>query len=112
MASDNLMLTSVTVTVESPLSLTRVSTQEPTATSALLLSTNTRYKPLGTLQTRLRCMSDSKLLEYHLHFVLMRDRFLMGVLGLVSTIKYLFIISQEGNMNGLVIYGVGARQAA
>lgn len=42
----------------------------------------------------------------------MCDRFLMGVLGLVSTIKYLFIISQEGNMNGLVIYGVGVRQAA
>lgn len=60
MVSDNLMPTSVTVTVESPPSLIRVSTQEPTATSALLLSTDIRYKPLGMLQTRLRCMSDSR----------------------------------------------------
>jgi hypothetical protein len=96
MVSDNLMLTLATATVESPPSLIKVSTQEPTAISALLPSTNTRYKPFGMLQTRLRCMSDSKLLEYHLHFILMRDRFFMGVLGLVSTIKYLFYYFARG----------------
>lgn len=95
MVSGNLMLTLVTVTVESPPSLIRVSTQEPTAILALLLSTSTRYNPLGILQTRLRCMSDSKLLEYYLHFILMRDRFLMGVLGLVSTTKYLFLLFRK-----------------
>lgn len=96
MASGNLMLTLVTVIVESPPSLIRESTREPTVISASLLSTSTRYKPFGMLQTRLRCMSDSKILEYYLHFILMRDRFLMGVLGLVSTIKYLFYYFARG----------------
>lgn len=58
-------------------------------------------------------MSDSKILEYYLHFILMRDRFLMGVFGgLYRLLNTSITISQEGNMNGLVISGVGARQAA
>lgn len=68
-----------------------------------LLSTNTKCKPLGRgAISAHKILGNSKLLEYII-CILMCDRFLMGVLGLLPLLNTSFVILfflEEGNMNG------------